>query len=175
VKLGDRIDSFPVVVVDGQTIRAPRPATGIVLEPLGPARTPRTARRLIASETFRWLRVRRCVESFLCSHGSHILRIMTAAFLSCDNIGRWLHPNGAFGGHARKVSRTHAEMQTVANAVRLWRMLDSSVAVKPLPLPPCPRCHQAAGVEEEEHAGSTLRWFRCTLCSHVWSSSPRPH
>jgi hypothetical protein len=52
-------------------------------------------------------------------------------------------------------------MRTVANAVGPWPMLDSSVAVKPLPLPSCPRCHQATGVEEEEHTGSALRWFRC--------------
>jgi hypothetical protein len=43
-----------------------------------------------------------------------------------------------------------------------------------LPLPPCPRCHQTVGVEEDEQSGSSLRWFRCTVCSHDWSSSPRP-
>jgi hypothetical protein len=42
----------------------------------------------------------------------------------------------------------------------------------PSTLPPCPRCHQLAGVEEEENAGSSRRWFICRLCGHCWSAAP---
>jgi hypothetical protein len=49
----------------------------------------------------------------------------------------------------------------------------TSVIKRP-PLPPCPHCHRLTGVEEEEQSGSSLRWFVCRLCAHVWSSSPRP-
>jgi transposase-like protein len=37
-------------------------------------------------------------------------------------------------------------------------------------VPSCPRCKNTAGVVEEEQTGSSLRWFVCRLCFHVWSA-----
>ena len=41
-------------------------------------------------------------------------------------------------------------------------------------LPPCPRCGSVDGVEQEKLTGTTLLWYVCRVCHHVWNSAPNP-
>jgi hypothetical protein len=92
--------------------------------------------------------------------------------------------NGRTSSPARSPSRKHPRASLVEASwwflpvlpIRPDVVVRSTVHVvtEPPPLPPCPRCHRLTGVEEEEQSGSSLRWFCCRLCAHVWSSSPRP-
>jgi len=69
-------------------------------------------------------------------------------------------------------SGPQADRRAVAHAPQPTRNGPEPV-IRSLPLPPCVRCRRLTGVEEDDSAGSSLRWFVCRLCGHRWSVAPK--
>ena len=45
--------------------------------------------------------------------------------------------------------------------------------MKPLPIPPCPRC-LADRAEEEDNTGSSAHWYASARCGMRYSAPPQP-
>jgi len=54
----------------------------------------------------------------------------------------------------------------------LTRLLDDLVLGRPTS-PSCPRC-AGTGVSPTGHVGSTIAWFHCQTCNHVWARRREP-